>query len=458
MEVLPNHFVAIIGGAIAGSEAASRLADRGIYTVVFEQNLRPYGKIEDGLPKWHVKLQDQEEDKIDQKLSKANVHFVPNTMLGRDIDFDDLVNNWEFSAILLANGAWKDRPLPVAGVDEFIDNGLIYQNPLVCWFNHYHESDFNGPKYHLPDDAIIVGGGLASLDVVKILMLETVLDKLQERGVEIDILELEHKSIAGFLEEQTLTLQDLGLKGCTLYYRRRHKDMPLAQIPPDATPERLEKVYLGRQKILHNFQNKFLFKFEELRFPTGIISENGRLHGLKFSETEMIDGNPVVKEGTEYEVRAPLVISSIGSIPEPVPGIDMNGELYDVVDRETGQLKQYENVFGLGNVITGKGNIKVSLTHGKQVADHVMDNFLAWREEDYQELIASGEESSKKKVDKIVELLNEKGFLKVGQVKSILNQVKRQQKRVGFNGGYSEWMANHRVERIDAAIARVKNN
>ncbi|TDI96521.1 MAG: oxidoreductase, partial [Caldithrix sp.] len=43
MEVLPNHFVAIIGGAIAGSEAASRLADRGIYTVVFEQNLRPYG-------------------------------------------------------------------------------------------------------------------------------------------------------------------------------------------------------------------------------------------------------------------------------------------------------------------------------------------------------------------------------------------------------------------------------
>ena len=120
-------------------------------------------------------------------------------------------------------------------------------------------------------------------------------------------------------------------------------------------------------------------------------------------------------------------------------------------------MKQYENVFGLGNVITGKGNIKVSLTHGKQVADHVMDNFLAWREEDYQELIARGEESSKKKVDKIVELLDEKEFLKVGQIESILNQVKRQQKRVGFNGDYSEWMANHRVERIDAAIARVKN-
>ncbi len=458
MEVRSNHFVAIIGGAIAGSEAAARLADRGIYTVVFEQNHRPYGKIEDGLPKWHVKLQDQEEAKIDEKLSRPNVHFVPDTKLGRDIHFEDLVNNWGFSAILLANGAWKDRSLPVDGIDGFLDKGLIYQNPLVCWFNHYHEKDFKGPQYVLPDDAIVVGGGLASLDVVKIIMLETVLAKLRERGIETHILELEHKSIAGFLEEQNLTLHDLGLKGCTLYYRRRIKDMPLAQMPPDVTPERMEKVYQGREKILHNFQNKYLFKFEELRFPTGIISENGWLAGLKFSETEMVHGMPVVKEGTEYEIRSPLVISSIGSIPEPVPGVDMKGELYEVVDRETGQLKQYENVFALGNVLTGKGNIKASLSHGRQVADHMMDNFLAWREEDYEELISRGEDSSRKKVDKIVELLNKKGLLKTGRVKSILDQVKRQQKRADFNGDYSDWISTHRVERIDEAIKRMKNN
>ncbi|MCH8873019.1 hypothetical protein IH824_09665, partial [candidate division KSB1 bacterium] len=72
-------------------------------------------------------------------------------------------------------------------------------------------------------------------------------------------------------------------------------------------------------------------------------------------------------------------------------------------------------------------------------------------------IMARGEESSKKKVDKIVDLLDEKGFLKVDQIESILDQVKRQQKRIGFNGDYSEWMVNHRVERIGAAIARVKN-
>jgi ferredoxin/flavodoxin---NADP+ reductase len=50
----PYHFAAIVGGAIAGSVAAEILAENGIHAVVIEQNERPCGKIEDGLPHWHV--------------------------------------------------------------------------------------------------------------------------------------------------------------------------------------------------------------------------------------------------------------------------------------------------------------------------------------------------------------------------------------------------------------------
>ena len=45
MEMNPAHVVAVIGGAVAGSEAAANLAKRGVLIVVFEQNIRPYGKI-----------------------------------------------------------------------------------------------------------------------------------------------------------------------------------------------------------------------------------------------------------------------------------------------------------------------------------------------------------------------------------------------------------------------------
>ena len=46
----PTHLVAVVGGACAGSAVAEVLAARGCRVVVFDQNPRPYGKIEDGLP------------------------------------------------------------------------------------------------------------------------------------------------------------------------------------------------------------------------------------------------------------------------------------------------------------------------------------------------------------------------------------------------------------------------
>jgi NADPH-dependent glutamate synthase beta subunit-like oxidoreductase len=38
-----QHIVAVIGGATAGAEVASRLASAGHRVVVFEMNPRPYG-------------------------------------------------------------------------------------------------------------------------------------------------------------------------------------------------------------------------------------------------------------------------------------------------------------------------------------------------------------------------------------------------------------------------------
>jgi len=276
---------------------------------------------------------------------------------------------------------------------------------------------------------------------------------LKKLAIQTDILELEHDSIRKVLERHNLTLDKLGLKGCTLFYRRRVMDMPLAQFPHDASPEAREKVYLARKKILKNFQNKYLFKIQECLVPSGIITKNDRLNGMIFKETEIINNRVEVKNNTEHKVLSSMVISSVGSIPVPIDGINMDGELYDLTDQETGQLKQFKNVFALGNVVTGKGNIIASYQHGKQVATHVLEHFLVWREEDYEKLLQFSEQRTKERVDIIANMLGEKKVLSVDKIRSINEKIKSYQRKVGYNGNYAEWIAKHKLESIEDAIA-----
>ena len=185
-----HHFVAVIGGAISGSVAAEILADHGIRVAVFEQNTRPYGKIEDGLPRWHVEQRKQEYARIDARMKKPNVYFIPSTRLGRDFSLPQLFE-WGFSAVVLANGAWRDRELGVPEAEQYVDKGLVYQNPFIYWYNHKNEKDYLGPRYETPDEAVVVGGGLASIDVVKVLQIENYERALEARGVHTSMHELD---------------------------------------------------------------------------------------------------------------------------------------------------------------------------------------------------------------------------------------------------------------------------
>ena len=255
-----GHCIAVIGGATAGAELAGRMAEHGVTVVVFEQNPRPYGKIEDGLPRWHARLRDKEYAAICAKLSNDGIHYVPNTKIGSDLEFTELVESWGFNAVILACGAWRDRPLPADGADEYVGKGLIYQNEFVIAFNHADEESYEGERFTAEDGAMIVGGGLASIDVAKIHTLETTRVKLAERGIDVSINDLEIAGIPKTLAKHDLQWDDLGLAGCTIYYRRRPEDMPLMSMPDGATPEQEGKVYRGRKRILEKATAKVLFR------------------------------------------------------------------------------------------------------------------------------------------------------------------------------------------------------
>ena len=188
--------------------------------------------------------------------------------------------------MILANGAWRDRELGVPEAEQYVDKGLVYQNPFIYWYNHKNEKDYHGPRYETPDEAVVVGGGLASLDVVKVLQLENYERALKARGIHTSMHELE-KSIPEVCKAHGIKPEELGVKGCLLIYRRREQDMPLAQPPDNATPEQLAKTEMVRQKMLRLARDKFLFRVQDRRLTTGIMVENGRLVGLKVVETKI---------------------------------------------------------------------------------------------------------------------------------------------------------------------------
>ncbi len=371
----PSHCIAVIGGAVGGAEVAGTLGAAGCEVVVFEQNARPYGKIEDGLPRWHAALREKEYASIGERLSQPGVHFVPLTRIGEHIDFRQLVCDWGFSGVVLANGAWRDRPLPVEGIDAYIGKGMIYQNPFVIWFNHMHDPAYEGPQFEPQDRAIVVGGGLASIGVAKILMLETTRAALAKRGIDVDTIELEVKGIPKILAGHGLRFEDLGLEGCTLFYRRSEQDMPLVEFPPDATPDRLDKVRNSRAKLLQKATEKYAFNVEALAAPEDMIVEAGRLVGLVFRRMR-VDGDKLVPTDETFERRGSCVISSIGSIPLPIEGIEMKGELFRFTDWELGRLEAFPTLFSAGNIVTGKGNIIASRKHARRVTESILEAFL----------------------------------------------------------------------------------
>ncbi len=435
----PKHFVAVIGAATAGAEVASRLAARGIRVAVFEQNTRPFGKIEDGLPRWHEGLRAKEYETIRQKLSQPGIQFLPDTRIGRDIAWKDLVEGWGFTCVVLANGAWRDRPLPIEGADVYVGKGLIYQNPFVIAFNHADDPGYDGQTFDILDGSIVIGGGLASIDVAKIVTLSTTRDALVDRGIDVSIIELEVKGIPKTLAAHELEWSDLGLEGCTIYYRRRVEDMPLVAIPDDATPERVEKIYKSRQTLLDKATQKYMFRVEPLSAPDGLIIEDDRVVGIRFRRTRM-EGDRVVMANQTFERRGPVVISSIGSIPEPIEGIEMKGELFAFTDWTYGRLAAHPTVFSVGNVVTGKGNIVASRKHATQVSQEAIEAYLGVADESTQSIDSGLAQHVTAAAEGIGLHVDAQPPLDAETISAIEARIVARQAAIGYPGDVVEWL------------------
>jgi len=457
MKDFKKHYIAVIGGSISGSEAANLLANSGFRVVVFDMNKLPYGKIEDGLPSWHINLRNRQESEIDKKLSHENIRYVPLVKIGRDISFKDLVENWGFSAIILANGAWMDRTVPIDGIDKFKNKGLIYQNDFIYWFNHKHEPNYNGNRYKLKDNAIIFGGGLASLDVVKIFMIELVKEKLEALyNIDEDLFKLEKYGIDSVLEEHDVTFEELNINGVTLVYRRNAEDMPLKS-PKDDTQKSIQAAREVSKKLLEKYKEKYKFKFKPLSVPIDYIEENNSLKGILLQKVKLYNGRIVPIENETETLRSDMFVSSIGSIPEQLDGLEYEWSYLKMHKEVDYHVFGYDNVFAVGNAVTGRGNIQESKQHGKQITKKIIDLHLT--DDAFEEWLTNLNESIKSKVSEqitsIIDEISSKEVQPDDIIQNILDKTKSLNSLHNYTT-YQDWVDRHRPIRLEELIKNSK--
>jgi len=453
-----KHYIAVIGGSISGSEAAYLLAEKGFEVVVFDMNKLPYGKIEDGLPNWHINLRNRQIKEIDAKLNHPNIRFVPKMKIGRDIDFLDLINDWGFSAIILANGAWKDRRFPISAIEKFRDKELIYQNSFINWFNHKHEHDYMGKNYFIKENTVIVGGGLASLDVVKIVMIELVKKQLYlKKGIDIDLFTLEKQGIKFFLDEHAINFEELDLKKATLVYRRTAKDMPLKS-PKDNSEESIEAAKLVSEKLLNKYIEKYLFNFIPLSIPVDFKEKDDKLTSVIFQKVAIENGKIKPEENSFFELKTDILISSIGSIPEQLEGLEYEYSSLKM-KRNTGyQVAGFENVFAVGNAVTGRGNIQESKRHGKQITTLIIDEHLT--EDALEKWLTNINNEIKSKVDKdlnaIIREISKLHIQPNSVIEGILDKTNQIHKKIGYTN-YGDWIQKNTPDRLEDMLKNKSN-
>jgi hypothetical protein len=218
--------------------------------------------------------------------------------------------------------------------------------------------------------------------------------------------------------------------------------MPLVEIPEGATPEREAKVRASREKLLAKAMEKYRFKFEPRCMPDGLLTEGDRLVGFRFRRTRIENGRVVPTDET-FEARGVYTVSSIGSIPDPIEGIEMKGELFKFSDWDLGRLDAYPTVFSAGNVATGKGNIIASRKHARAVSETIAAAFLGLTEDESargEALAASAGSGASDTAKRIAAEIQKQPAIAPEALEGLRERVRERQRAVGYDGDFASWI------------------
>lgn len=315
----PNgHRVAIIGSGPAGLACAGDLAKLGYEVRVFEALHKVGGVLVYGIPEFRLPKERIVAREIDS-LRRLGVVFETDTIAGRTLTVDSLLDDEGCDAVFIGSGAGLPRFMGIEGENL---NGVVSANEFLTRTNlmHAYDEEYDTPIY-AGRRAVVVGGGNVAMDAVR-------------------------------------TAKRLGAEA-TIVYRRSEVELPA----------RVEEVHHAKEEGI---------EFRMLTNPIEVFgTDKGWVRAIRCVEMELGEPDesgrrsPVVKAGSEFEIECDVVIMALGTSPNPLiaattDGLETNRRGCIVADDE-GRTSR-EGVFAGGDIVTGAATVILAMGAGRRAA------------------------------------------------------------------------------------------
>jgi glutamate synthase (NADPH/NADH) small chain len=334
--------VAIAGSGPAGLAAAQQLARAGHAVTVFEKNSRIGGLLRYGIPDF--KLDKRLIDWRLAQLEAEGVKFRTHTFIGRDAPGKGIANDalktvtpkellQQFDAVILAGGAEQPRDLPVPGRDldgiHFALEFLIPQNKQVA-------GEGVNPISAKGKHVVVIGGGDTGSDCVG----------TSNRHGAASITQIEVMPRAPEHENKPLIWPywPLKLRTSSSHEEGCERDWAIAT-----------KFFNGR---------------------------DGRVTGLKAVRVEFKGGKMQEIPGSEFEIKADLVLLAMG-FTNPLQQVldafgvekDARGNARATTDGAGCYQTSVDRVFAAGDIRRGQSLVVWAIREGRQAA-RAVDEYL----------------------------------------------------------------------------------
>ena len=322
-----DQSIGIIGAGSAGLACGEELRKKGYQITIYDRYDRAGGLLIYGIP--NFKLEKQVVERRIKLLKDGGIKFVHNFEVGKDSNLKQLRDKHD--AILIATGVYKAREVSVPGNDL---SNIFPAMEFLTASNRKGLGDKvemfdNGTLDAKDKNVVVVGGGDTAMDCVRTSIRQNA-------------------------------------KSVKCIYRRDKENMPgSAREVTNAEEEGVEFIWLSNPKEFkgtNKVQSLIVDKME-----LGEPDDSGRR-------------KPIVKENSEFEIKADLVIKALGFDPEELPKLFDEDRLQITkwrtvkVDFDTMETN-IPGVFAAGDIVRGASLVVWAIKDGRDAAFSI-DNYL----------------------------------------------------------------------------------